>query len=76
MRTADSMSPIGLPGVATSLLAFIAVYGIVFTAGVGFLLKLMGHAPVRGEPGPPAGQPIRTAGLTPGLSVSAPEGAA
>ncbi len=76
MRTADSMSPIGLPGVATSLLAFIAVYGLVFAAGVGFLLKLMGHAPVRGEPGPPTGQPIRTAGITPGPAGAAPEGAA
>ncbi len=38
MRTADSMSPIGLPGVATSLVAFVVVYAIVFAAGIGFLL--------------------------------------
>jgi cytochrome d ubiquinol oxidase subunit I len=68
MRTSDSMSPIGLPGVATSLLAFIVVYGVVFAAGIGFLLKLMGRAPMRGEHGPPTGQPIRTAGITPGLA--------
>jgi len=66
MRTADSMSPIGLPGVATSLLAFITVYAVVYTAGIGFLLKLMSRPPMRGEPDPPADQPIRTAGITPG----------
>jgi cytochrome d ubiquinol oxidase subunit I len=66
MRTADSMSPIGLPGVATSLLAFIVVYAVVYAAGIGFLLKLMSRPPERGESGPPADQPTRTAGITPG----------
>jgi len=74
MRTADSMSPIGLPGVATSLLAFIAVYAVVYTAGIGFLLKLMAKPPEAGEPGHPAGQPIRTAGITPGPAGASPEG--
>jgi cytochrome d ubiquinol oxidase subunit I len=64
MRTADSMSPIGLPGVATSLLAFIVVYAVVFAAGIGFLLKLMGRPPMPGEPDPPQDQPTRTAGIT------------
>jgi len=73
MRTADSMSPIGLPGVATSLLGFIAVYAVVFAAGISFLLKLMSHPPVPGEPGHPLGQPTRTAGLTPGPAGAAPE---
>jgi cytochrome d ubiquinol oxidase subunit I len=73
MRTADSMSPIGLPGVATSLVAFIVVYAIVYAAGIGFLLHLMGRPPVRGEPDHPAGQPIRTAGLTPGPAGAVPE---
>ena len=73
MRTADSMSPIGLPGVATSLIAFIAVYAVVYTAGIGFILKLMGRPPVRGETDHPAGQPIRTAGITPGPAGAVPE---
>ena len=73
MRTADSMSPIGLPGVATSLVAFVLVYAVVYAAGIGFLLKLMSRPPVRGEADHPAGQPIRTAGITPGPAGAAPE---
>ncbi len=75
MRTADSMSPIALPGVATSLVAFIVVYAVVYTAGISFLLKLMGRAPQPGEPGPPQNQPTRTAGITPGPAGAVPEAA-
>jgi cytochrome d ubiquinol oxidase subunit I len=48
------------------LLAFIAVYGLVFAAGVGFLLRLMSAPPHPGEEGPPVSAPTRTAGITPG----------
>jgi cytochrome d ubiquinol oxidase subunit I len=41
LRTADSVSPIGAPGVALSLLAFVVVYLIVFGMGVWYLLRLM-----------------------------------
>jgi cytochrome d ubiquinol oxidase subunit I len=73
LRTADSNSPIALPGVATSLAAFAVVYLIVFGAGFLFLLKLMGRPPVPGETGPTPGQPTRTAGLTPAPSLLTPE---
>jgi cytochrome d ubiquinol oxidase subunit I len=73
MRTSDSMSPIGLPGVATSLIAFILVYAVVYSAGITFLLRLMMRPPVPGEPDHPTGQPIRTAGITPGPAGAAPE---
>jgi cytochrome d ubiquinol oxidase subunit I len=73
MRTADSLSPIALPGIATSLVAFIVVYAVVYAAGIGFLLKLMDHPPAPGESDPPAGQPTRTAGITPGLAGAVPE---
>jgi cytochrome d ubiquinol oxidase subunit I len=73
MRTADSMSPIGLPGVAASLVAFVIVYAVVFAAGMGFLLKLMSRPPVPGEPDPPQDQPIRAAGITPGPAGAVPE---
>ncbi len=36
LRTADSVSPIALPGVAASLAAFAMVYFIVFGAGLVF----------------------------------------
>ncbi len=73
MRTADSVSPIGLPGVAASFLAFIVVYAIVFGAGVTFLLRMMAQPPHRGETDPPLGIPTRTAGITPGPSGNLPD---
>ena len=66
LRTADSVSPIGLPGVATSLAGFAVVYLTVFGAGILFLLRLMARTPVPGESGPPPNMPVRSAGLTPG----------
>ena len=71
MRTADSVSPLAAPAVATSLLAFVVVYFAVFGAGVWYILKLMGHAPQRGEPGVESGpdRPIRSAGITPAPAV-------
>jgi cytochrome d ubiquinol oxidase subunit I len=74
MRTADSVSPVGLPGVAASLSAFVVVYFIVFGAGILFILRLMGRAPGLGEMGPPKGMPVRSAGVTPVESLR--EGAA
>jgi cytochrome d ubiquinol oxidase subunit I len=66
MRTSDSASPVGLPGVAVSLAAFAVVYLLVYGAGFAFLLRLVMRPPVQGEGGPPPGQPTRTAGITPG----------
>jgi cytochrome bd ubiquinol oxidase subunit I len=73
MRTADAVSPIGLPGIAGSLIAFVIVYFIVFSIGTWYILKLMGHAPHPGEPGI-ADAPIRTAGITPSPSLHRPGG--
>ncbi|GAN77331.1 cytochrome ubiquinol oxidase subunit I [Acidisphaera rubrifaciens] len=72
LRTAQSHSPIGLPGVATSLAAFAVVYFIVFGAGLAFLLRLMRTPPATGESGPPQGVPVRTAGITPTPALIAP----
>ncbi len=66
LRTVDSVSPIGLPGVATSLAAFAVVYLLVFGAGMSFLIKMVSRAPVAGEPGPQSDKPMRSAGITPG----------
>ncbi|MDE2200079.1 MAG: cytochrome ubiquinol oxidase subunit I [Rhodospirillales bacterium] len=65
LRTADSVSPIAAPGVATSLAAFAVVYLIVFGAGFLFLLRLMARPPMPHEPGPAADQPTRAAGIMP-----------
>jgi cytochrome d ubiquinol oxidase subunit I len=70
LRTVDSVSPLQAPAVAISLLAFIVVYFIVFGAGVLYILRLMSHAPHRGEEGPRRDEPVRAAGITPAPQVS------
>ncbi|WP_228242467.1 cytochrome ubiquinol oxidase subunit I [Porphyrobacter sp. GA68] len=70
LRTADAASPLDAPAVATSLIAFIVVYFIVFGIGVWYILHLMHKPPHAHESGVERGDagPIRTAGITPGLT--------
>jgi cytochrome d ubiquinol oxidase subunit I len=75
LRTAQSVSPLHAPAVATSLLAFIAVYFIVFGAGIFYVLHLMASPPQAAEPGPRP-EPQRAAGITPAPAVAAGEGSA
>ena len=72
LRTIDSVSPIALPGIATSLAIFAVVYFIVFGAGVAIILRLMSRPPVAGEPEIRTDKPIRTAGIHPGLPGAVP----
>jgi cytochrome d ubiquinol oxidase subunit I len=67
LTTAESASPLAAPAVATSLLAFVVVYFIVFGFGTWYILRLMRRGPQLQE-AEPAGEhgPIRTAGITPG----------
>jgi cytochrome d ubiquinol oxidase subunit I len=69
LRTVESASPLDAPAVATSLLAFIVVYCIVFGAGIFYILRLMSQPPRHGEEGPERDQPVRAAGLTPSPAV-------
>ncbi len=65
LRTADSVSPLDAPAVASSLVAFVIVYFAVFSIGAWYILRLMAHAPATAEPGLEKGDaPIRTAGIT------------
>jgi len=66
MRTADSASPVGAPGVAASLLAFVIVYFVVFGAGIFYLLRLMRRTPEFAEDEPLHQGPLRSAGGAPG----------
>jgi len=66
LRTTESVSPIALPGIATSMLCFVVVYFIVFGAGIAMLLRMMGMEPHPGEAGPNVHEPTRTAGTHPG----------
>jgi cytochrome d ubiquinol oxidase subunit I len=67
LRTADSVSPIAAPAVATSLAAFVVVYFAVFGIGTWYILHLMKDAPHPHETGPEQDEraPIRSAGITP-----------
>lgn len=69
LRTADSVSPIGLPGISTSLIAFVIVYFIVFGAGVFYILRMMGKTPGAIPATPEPEGPTRAAGIVPGPAM-------
>lgn len=69
LRTADSVSPIGLPGISTSLIAFVIVYFIVFGAGVFYILRMMGKTPGALPAAPEPEGPTRAAGIVPGPAM-------
>ena len=68
LRTIDSASPIAAPAIGASLLAFIVVYLTVFGAGVFYIFKMMSRPPDRTGAGLDPGQPMRAAGVTPGIA--------
>jgi cytochrome d ubiquinol oxidase subunit I len=74
LRTIDSVSPIALPGIATSLAVFAVVYFIVFGAGIMVILRMMAKPPAAGEHGLDTDKPIRSAGIHPGLAGAVPAG--
>ncbi len=47
MRTAAGASPVGAHQVSASLLAFLAVYALIFSAGVLYILRLIAQGPAR-----------------------------
>jgi cytochrome bd ubiquinol oxidase subunit I len=75
LRTTESASPLAAPAIASSLIAFVIVYFIVYAAGLTYLFRLMASPPHQGEQGPRAEAPTRTAGITPAAGVVA-EGSA
>lgn len=70
LRTVDSASPLDAPAVASSLLAFVVVYFVVFGMGVLYILRLMAKPPHHGEEGPRENTPARAAGITPAPAVA------
>jgi cytochrome d ubiquinol oxidase subunit I len=65
LRTADAVSPVEAGTVAASLLFFMIVYAIVFSAGALYILRLMAKGPEADEPTPedtsePPGSPLAT----------------
>jgi cytochrome d ubiquinol oxidase subunit I len=65
LRTVDSASPLAAPAVASSLIAFVIVYFLLFTAGIVYILRLMAAPPHTGEEGPSGDAPTHAAGITP-----------
>jgi cytochrome d ubiquinol oxidase subunit I len=60
LRTADAASPVAASAVAASLLFFIVVYAIVFSAGALYILRLMAKGPDTAEAPPHTRQPPGT----------------
>jgi cytochrome d ubiquinol oxidase subunit I len=75
LRTTESASPIAVPAVSSSLVAFIVVYFAVFSAGVIYILRLAASPPHPGETGVSSEAPARAAGITPAAGA-VPHGAA
>lgn len=57
LRTADAVAPVAASSVATSLLAFIVAYAIVFSAGALYILRLIFEGPDSDEPEPKTNEP-------------------
>jgi cytochrome d ubiquinol oxidase subunit I len=73
LRTSESVSPLGAPAVATSLLAFVVIYFAVFGVGIWYILRLM-HRPPEPDEATLADSiqaPIRSAGITPAAQGAA-----
>ncbi len=72
LRTADATSPVPMQSVATSLALFFLVYGVVFSAGIVYINRLIRKGPVLQAPsGIDHGVPSRP--IT-GATESGPEG--
>jgi cytochrome d ubiquinol oxidase subunit I len=69
LRTTESASPLDAPAVASSLVAFVVIYFIVYAAGLTYLFRLMAAPPHHGEEGPRGDLPARAAGITPAAGV-------
>jgi len=73
LTTAESVSPLDAPAVASSLVVFAVVYFLVFGAGLFYILRLMSKRPHDGEWGMEKGLPSRAAG---GVAVRSDTGTA
>jgi cytochrome d ubiquinol oxidase subunit I len=70
LRTVESVSPLAAPAVASSLIAFVIAYFVLFIAGVIYILRLMALPPHPSEEGPRSDIPVRAAGITPAAGVA------
>jgi len=68
LLTADSLSPLAAPAIATSLVVFALVYFTVFGIGAGYIVRMMARLPTPQELEPPH-IPQHAAGITPASAV-------
>jgi cytochrome d ubiquinol oxidase subunit I len=66
MRTSDGVSPVSAHEVSTSLIAFLVVYAVIFTAGVLYILRLIAVGPAAG-----AGEAPQLGAGAPGSALAA-----
>lgn len=66
LRTAESGSPVGAGQVSASLLAFMVIYAVVFSAGAIYILRLIDKGPAPGPEPLPSGD-----GRAPGTAFAA-----
>jgi cytochrome d ubiquinol oxidase subunit I len=66
MRTAQAVSPVGAGQVSASLIGLLAVYAIVFSVGVLYILRLIAEGPLAG-----AGAPLPEVPRAPGSPLAA-----
>jgi len=59
LRTADAVSPVGAGQVSVSLLAYLVVYAVVFTAGAIYILRMVAAGP---QSVAPQREPLRAPG--------------
>jgi cytochrome d ubiquinol oxidase subunit I len=69
LRTADAASPVAANAVATTLVLFVLVYGVVFTMGIYYINRLIARGPQDS-----ATEPLHSAPLAPSLSELVPNG--
>jgi cytochrome d ubiquinol oxidase subunit I len=74
LRTANAVSPITLPEVATSFAVILVIYTIVFGSGIRYLLSMMSKTPETAEPLPSGDAPLRTYGKAVLAGLSTKEG--
>ncbi len=73
LRTKDAVSPLTTAEVSVSLLAFIAIYAVVFTSGALFILRLIAAGPNAPVPEAQAVTGVRPPGYALGAAPAKPE---
>jgi cytochrome d ubiquinol oxidase subunit I len=75
LRTADAVSPVTATEVSVSLVAFMAIYALIFSVGVLYILRLIAEGPLAKGPASSleaARAPANALGATPGDTEAAP----